>query len=167
MRRTLLLIAVSVFVLAACGGEEPESGGGEPQNAEPAQNENAPTVEVADSDLGQILVDADGNTLYMFVPDEKKGEPTCYDECADAWPAFEATGDPTAGTGVEQSLLGTVARTDGSDQVTYNDLPLYYFSGDKAAGDTNGQGLNDVWFVLSADGEPIRDDKEKEAGRDY
>ena len=158
MRRMLTLIAACVLVLTGCGSDDTEPAAGEGSDVQ-AQAEA--TLALADGDLGEILVDADGNTLYMFVPDqEANGEPTCYDDCADAWPAFEAIGDPTAGTGLDQSLLGVVARKDGSDQVTYNDLPLYYFSGDKAAGDTNGQGLNDVWWVLSAEGEPIKDTEE-------
>lgn len=59
-------------------------------------------------------------------------------------PPLEANGEPTAGPELDGALLGAVERTDGSTQVTYNDLPLYLFSGDEAAGDTNGQGLNDV-----------------------
>lgn len=165
MRRMLVLLAAGGLLLAACGTDEPETttgGGGDVQ-----QDETAATVEVADSDLGEILVDADGNTLYMFVPDQEEGEPTCYDDCADAWPAFEAGDEPTAGEGIDQALLGTVERTDGSDQVIYNDLPLYYFSGDEEAGDTNGQSLNDVWWVLAPDGEPIRGDKEAKEGPGY
>jgi predicted lipoprotein with Yx(FWY)xxD motif len=93
----------------------------------------------------------------MFVPDQEAGgEPTCYEECAEAWPALEASDEPTAGDGLDQSMLGTVERTDGAEQVTYNNLPLYHFSGDESAGDTNGQGLNDVWWVLSPEGEPIQ-----------
>jgi predicted lipoprotein with Yx(FWY)xxD motif len=155
MRRTLTVVAAFVLLFAACGGdeEEPAAGGGQ----EEPQEEAAATIEVASASMGDILADADGNTLYMFVPDqEQNGEPTCYDDCAEAWPAFEATGEVTAGEGLDQSLLGTAERTDGTTQVTYNDLPLYYFSGDEAAGDTNGQGLMDVWYVMSPEGEPVR-----------
>lgn len=120
-----------------------------------AEEEGAATVATADSEFGTILVDAEGNSLYMFVPDEEEGEPTCYDDCAATWPPLEATGEATAGGGLDASLLGTVQRTDGSTQVTYNDLTLYLFSGDEAPGDTNGQGLNDVWWLVSADGEPV------------
>jgi predicted lipoprotein with Yx(FWY)xxD motif len=154
MRRTMILVAACVLLFAACGGdeEEPSAGGGQDQ----PQEEAAATIEVASASLGDILADPDGNTLYMFVPDEEKnGEPTCYEDCAEAWPAFEATGDLTAGEGLDQSLLASVERTDGTTQVTYNDLPLYYFSGDEAAGDTNGQGLMDVWYVVSPEGEPV------------
>ena len=110
-------------------------------------------VMVATSDLGDILTDADGITLYLFMPDAQ-GDPTCYDECADTWPAF--TGTVSAGAGLDASLLGTVVRTDGGEQVTYNGWPLYYFANDAAAGDTNGQGLNDIWWVVGPDGEPIQ-----------
>jgi predicted lipoprotein with Yx(FWY)xxD motif len=159
------LVAVCVLLFAACGGDEDgtEAGGGEtPAAEEEPQEEAEATIEVADASLGEILADADGNTLYMFVPDEEQnGEPTCYDDCAEAWPALEVEGEVVAGEGLDQSLLGSVERTDGATQVTYNDLPLYVFSGDEAVGDVNGQGLGDVWWVMDASGEPIR----KTAGR--
>lgn len=163
MRRWILIsIAICSLLMAACGGDDPEptnAGQGQVEEEEPAEEEEQAdgpdaTVAVAESDLGSILVDAEGNTLYMFVPDQEAGEPTCYDDCAAAWPALEADGDPAAGEGIDAALLGTVERTDGAMQVTYNDLPLYLFSGDETAGDTNGQGLNDVWWVVSPSGEP-------------
>ena len=158
MRRITLFLAVSVLLIAACGNESAP----DQDSQEPAAEAQGIVVDASDSDLGEILTDGDGNTLYMFVPDEKaNGDPTCYDDCAEAWPALEATGEPTAGSAVDESLLGTVERTDGTEQVTYNDLPLYYFSGDEASGDTNGQGLSDVWWVVSADGEPIMEAAEK------
>jgi predicted lipoprotein with Yx(FWY)xxD motif len=151
MRRVSLVVGSAALLLAACGGgaQEASDGGGE------SQPEAAATVEVATADVGDIVVDSEGMALYMFVPDQEGGEPTCYDDCAQTWPALEADGEPTAGDGLEQSLLGTVERTDGTTQVTYNDLPLYLYAGDEAAGDTNGQGISDVWWVLSPEGEPI------------
>ena len=89
----------------------------------------------------------------MFTPDEA-GTPTCYDQCATAWPPL--TGEVTAGTGLDASKLTVVDRTDGSKQVKYGNWPLYYFANDVAAGDVNGQGLNDKWYVVGADGEPIK-----------
>jgi predicted lipoprotein with Yx(FWY)xxD motif len=165
MRRILALVAACALLLAACGGDDGETstGGG----GEGSQDEAAATVAVESSDLGDILVDAEGNTLYMFVPDQEEGEPTCYDDCAESWPALEATGDLTAGEGLDQSLLASIERTDGTTQVSYNDLPLYYFSGDEAAGDTNGQGLNDVWWVMSPEGEPIQDKQTSSQGDGY
>ncbi len=77
----------------------------------------------------------------------------CNDTCAENWPPL--TGDATAGDGVDDSLLSTIARDDGSTQVVYGDFPLYHFTGDLQAGKTNGQGLNGNWFVVGVDGEPI------------
>ena len=110
-------------------------------------------IKLADSSLGQIIVDAEGKTLYMFTPDET-GTPTCYDQCATAWPPL--TGEATAGAGLDASKITVVDRTDGSKQVKYGNWPLYYFANDAAAGDVNGQGLNDKWYVVGADGKPIK-----------
>ncbi len=112
----------------------------------------AATVAVAASDLGEILVDAEGRTLYLFLNDEQ-GDPTCNDDCAQAWPPLEGPGE--AGEGAAADLLGTVEREDGTQQVTYNDWPLYYFANDQQPGDTNGQGVGDVWFVVDVTGEPV------------
>ncbi len=112
---------------------------------------------VADSELGEILVDGEGRTLYMFQPDEATGEPTCYDQCAENWPPLVADGEPTVGEGLDDSLVTTVPRTDDAgDQVKYGDWPLYYFANDEAPGDTNGQGVGGVWFVVDPEGELIR-----------
>ena len=112
----------------------------------------AMTLTTADTALGTILVDDAGMTLYLFVPDAQ-GESTCYDDCAANWPPFG--GDVSAGDGVDDSLLGTTERTDGTVQATYNGWPLYYFANDAAAGDTNGQAINEVWWVVDAEGNAI------------
>jgi predicted lipoprotein with Yx(FWY)xxD motif len=107
-------------------------------------------------DLGQILVDGEGRTLYLFKPDAD-GEPTCYDDCAAAWPPLLAEGEITVGEGLDDSDFSTATRTDGGEQVKVGDWPLYYFANDAAPGDTNGQGLNEVWYVVSPSGEAIED----------
>ena len=109
-------------------------------------------IQVTSTDLGDVVVDSDGNTLYLFTPDAQ-GDSTCYDQCEANWPPL--VGDVTAGEGLDADLLGSTDRTDGSVQVTYNGWPLYYFAGDTAPGDTNGQGLNGVWFVVSPDGNAV------------
>jgi predicted lipoprotein with Yx(FWY)xxD motif len=93
----------------------------------------------------------------MFTPDEG-GTPTCYDDCATAWPPLVAAdaASVTAGTGLDASKITVVDRTDGTKQVKYGEYPLYYFANDAAAGDVNGQGLNEKWYVVGADGEPIK-----------
>lgn len=111
------------------------------------------TVMTADTDLGEILVDGEGRTLYVFVPDGQ-GPSTCTDDCLANWPSL--TGPATAGEGVDESLLGTATRPDDStEQVTYNGWPLYYFAADPSPGDINGQGVGDVWFVVDPAGEAV------------
>jgi predicted lipoprotein with Yx(FWY)xxD motif len=108
-------------------------------------------VSIANTSIGEVLVDADGMTLYMFKPDTQDAS-ACTEGCAQAWPPLTGTGE--AGDGVDAALLGTATRADGSTQVTYNGHRLYRYSGDKAAGDTNGHGVGDVWYALTASGEP-------------
>lgn len=164
MRTTRILgplAAAMLLASAACGGGGETTDGQDGQAASPTDGgtpmqEAEPTVAVADTSLGEILVDAEGMTLYMFDPDEQ-GESTCYDDCATAWPPLVVEEDPVAGEGADESLLGTVERDDGAMQVTYNDWPLYYWQQDTEAGDTTGQAVNDVWWVVGPDGEPIRE----------
>lgn len=96
---------------------------------------------------GEVLADDEGRTLYLFTPDTD-GESVCYDSCAENWPPFTTDGEPEAADGVTASL-GTTERDDGSTQVTYNGSPLYTFANDEQPGDANGQGANDVWFVVN------------------
>jgi predicted lipoprotein with Yx(FWY)xxD motif len=111
------------------------------------------TVAAADSDLGTILVDGEGDTLYLFTSDTQ-GEPsTCVEGCASAWPALSGT--VSAGDGVDESLIGTVTNADGTEQATYNDWPLYYYAQDTGPGDTNGQGVGGIWWVVDASGNAI------------
>jgi predicted lipoprotein with Yx(FWY)xxD motif len=112
------------------------------------------TVALGDTGLGSVLVDGKGMTLYLYTPDEGSTS-TCYDGCAKAWPPLLTEGDATAGDGVEASLLGTTARTDGTTQVTYNGHPLYGWVKDTAVGDTTGQGVKDVWWVMAGSGDAI------------
>ena len=114
-----------------------------------------------------IVVDGNGHTVYMFTRDYVGAPPTCTAQldpiCPKLWPPVKSAGAPLAGKGIIASKLGTVKRTDGRTQVTYNRHPLYYFSGccgygpgDKKPGDVNGQRLFDYWYVLSPKGTPIR-----------
>lgn len=148
-------------LLAACSsaGASPAAPSAAPSDApaSEAPAAGAAGLAVADSSLGQIIVDGEGKTLYMFQPDEA-GTPTCYDDCATAWPPLLAAdaASVSVATGLDQAKVSVVERTDGGTQVKYGTWPLYYFANDAAAGDTNGQGRNDVWFVVGPDGEPIK-----------
>lgn len=117
----------------------------------------AATVSVSDvGTFGPALVDAEGRTLYLFTNDtQNSGASACSGDCLVAWPPLLTDGDPVAGEGADASLLGTITRDDGTTQVTYNGWPLYYYEDDTAPGDANGQGVGDVWFLVSATGEAI------------
>jgi predicted lipoprotein with Yx(FWY)xxD motif len=112
--------------------------------------------------LGTVLVDGQGLTLYLFVPDKQSGASTCYNACAQGWPPLllpTGVTTPVAGSGVKTSLLGTTQRTDGTTQVTYNKWPLYLWVGDSEPGQATGQGLNNLgglWYVLAPDGSTIK-----------
>jgi predicted lipoprotein with Yx(FWY)xxD motif len=109
-----------------------------------------PTVMVAtDPALGKILVDGKGMTLYLYSRDTK-GVSNCYDACETRWPILRpgADGKPTGSADVG-GPLSTITRRDGTMQVTYNDIPLYYFQADEKAGDTKGQASGNVWWVLA------------------
>ena len=115
------------------------------------------SVGLASSKLGKILVDGAGRTLYLWEADTGKAS-TCDGACASAWPPLTTTGKPMAGPGVSASKLGTIERSDGTSEVTYNGHPLYRFSGDSAPGQTNGQGSNGfgaAWYVLAPAGNAI------------
>ena len=159
MKRTAITALLLALALGACAADDAATtttaGDTTTAAADTTTTEAAApagSVMLASTDLGDILQDSEGRTLYLFNPDAQ-GDSTCYDDCADAWPAFVEEG--SAGEGVDASLLGTTTRTDGAVQVTYNGWPLYYFSGDAAPGDTNGQALNDVWWVVDAAGNAI------------
>ena len=109
---------------------------------------------------GKFLADGQGHTLYLFEAD-KSTTSTCTGACAAAWPPVTASAMPMAGGGVSQSLLGTTKRADGTEQVTYNGHPLYYFAADTGAGMVKGQGSKEFgagWYVLNAKGAKIDND---------
>jgi predicted lipoprotein with Yx(FWY)xxD motif len=161
MARILAALAVAAMTLGACADNStpsPAAGGTSTTTSSPTASPtpstspagDAATVAVTSSGLGQILVDADGFTLYMFLQDTGS-KSTCAGTCAEAWPAYVPTGKVTAGQGADDSLLSTNA----AGQVTYAGHPLYRFSGDEAPGDTNGEGISDIWFAVGPDGAKV------------
>lgn len=136
------------------GAADPYGGPSETTEAtDDAAAAGGAAVEVGDSDLGEILT-SDGMTLYIFTPDDG-GASTCYDDCAATWPPLIAEGDVTVGEGLDSAMFATVARDDGSEQVTVDGWPLYFFANDGAPGDVNGQGLGGNWWVVGPDGAAI------------
>jgi predicted lipoprotein with Yx(FWY)xxD motif len=161
----LPVAAVAVgLVVAGCGG-----GGGSSSNSGGAYGGGSSTksaaskpgaatgatVDVKSSSLGRILVNSQGQTLYLFEKD-KGPTSTCSAACAAAWPPV--TGTAKGGAGTTASKFGTTRRSDGMTQVTYGGHPLYTYAGDSAPGQTNGEGLKQFgaeWYVLSPAGKKV------------
>ena len=136
------LMSLAIVALAACGGDT---------NTEEA------TVGVSTTGIGDVLVDSQGRTLYLFERDTTTAS-TCTGECATDWPPLLADGKPTAGSGADAALVATTKRPGGGSQVTYNGHPLYRYAGDAEPGDTAGQGVvghGAAWYALSASGDEV------------
>jgi predicted lipoprotein with Yx(FWY)xxD motif len=163
--RRVGLLGASAALFAACAG------GGSPTTAPvatttattPPAATTAPASQAAagitlavgtDATLGKYVTGANGMSLYIFTKDAAGATTSaCSGQCAANWPALTVTAlsDVTAGAGVT-GALGTITGADGKLQVTLAGHPLYYFKGDSAAGDINGQGLNSVWYLAGVDG---------------
>jgi predicted lipoprotein with Yx(FWY)xxD motif len=147
----------SMTETSAAGPEATNTGAAETATAGVPVTGEA-TVNVSEStEFGPILVDGEGLSLYLFMNDTQNGDSSaCNDDCAVEWPPLLTQGSPIAGEGVDSALLGTITRDDGSMQVTYNGWPLYHFDEDTAPGDTNGQGMESVWFLVTPTGEAVQ-----------
>ena len=153
-----LLVALAM-ILAACAPaatptQAPVVSG--PSNTQPAVSTSQAVINLAsDPTLGKILVDDKGMTLYMFTKDGPD-QSNCDAKCLANWPPLVSSGTPKVGPGVDASLIGTATLSTGEKIVTYNHMPLYYFIKDKKAGETTGQDVGSVWFVVSPDGKPVK-----------
>jgi len=96
--------------------------------------------------VGNYLADAKGMTLYWFKKDSP-GKSACAGPCVEKWPIYYRE-TVAAGEGTKAEDFGTITREDGMKQTTFRGYPLYYWVGDKAPGDANGQGVNNVWYVI-------------------
>ena len=162
MKRMIFTLAALALVATACAStEEAVDTVAPPETTAPAADTTTTDaveevvdneLTVVDSEFGAILADANGRTLYMFVPDNRS-DSVCYGDCEGTWPVFYSPA--TSAGGIDASLMATTDRTDGTVQVTFNGWPLYYFAGDQGAGETNGQGRGEVWYVVSATGDPL------------
>lgn len=159
------LAAVALMAVACGGGTTPSaSGGGSSAPAAPATSASAApppasspassgsasasVIKTMQGSAGIWLTDQTGRTLYIYTVDQGTTS-ACYNACATAWPPFTATGTVSvSGQFLQQSLVGSTTRTDGTTQVTYGGHPLYYFKGDSGPGETKGQGLQGVWYIL-------------------
>ncbi|WP_199431716.1 SCO0930 family lipoprotein [Qaidamihabitans albus] len=146
--------AAGLGLLASCGYGTDDIGAPAPaavqQQAQPAEQAKLVAAEVGE--LGQVLTDQDGKTLYRFAEDSADPPTaTCEGDCATAWPPLLAEGE-VAAEGLDQSLVGTVSRSDGTQQVTVNGWPVYRFAKDTAPGQAQGQGADDAWSAITPAG---------------
>ena len=173
----LCLLAVLAVAVAGCGGGESTSGGiyggggesttetssggryGSEGGEKTTASSGAGSVGVVKAakagDLGTIIVDSEGLTLYDFHKD-KGGKSSCYGACAGAWPPLLTEGKPKAEAGAMSNQLGTTKRKDGTVQVTYAGWPLYTYLGDKGPGEANGNDFSQFgaqWYALMPNGE--------------
>ncbi|MFJ4027848.1 hypothetical protein ACIPWF_11335 [Paenarthrobacter sp. NPDC089989] len=153
-----------VAALAGCGGSSgsstsapPASASSAPSSATASSTAASAEMKVASSSAGQIVVDSKGMSLYFFTKDVKdSGTSACTGACLAAWPVFTTTADAPTVDGVT-GTVGTIATPDGKKQVTLNGMPLYYYAKDQAPGDVTGQGVSNVWYLVSPAGEMVKD----------
>lgn len=147
----LAAASIAVLALAGCGPSGTSSGGGSTSQPSTA----AGTLTTASTKLGTIVVDGQGRTVYVFDHDTaNSGKSACAGACTGLWPALTTSSMHPTATGIT-GTLGTIAVSGGQHQVTLNGLPLYTYSGDSAAGDVNGQGVQGIWWVVSPAGKKI------------
>ncbi|MBR7833883.1 hypothetical protein KDL01_11435 [Actinospica durhamensis] len=136
-------------VAAGCGSSGSSSSSGTTSSGQ-AQTTST-VVKTASTPVGQVLTDGNGRTLYLLNTDTGTMS-TCNGSCASTWPPDTVSSKATAAGGVNASMLGTLTRSDHTTQVTFDGHPLYYYSGDSAAGQVNGQGVQGTWFTVSPSG---------------
>ncbi len=157
---TVVVAALATPLLAGCGSSSSSSGSSTSAagGSTTTSRMSAATVKTASvGGLGTILVDGQGRTIYLFERD-RGSTSTCTGACIANWPAVTTHGTPQAAGGVAAPKLGVTKRSDGTTQATYAGHPLYYYAGDSAAGETNGQGLNffgALWYVVGTNGSAI------------
>jgi predicted lipoprotein with Yx(FWY)xxD motif len=156
-RRTLLRNVAecsSVIILGPLAGCAQQGNDSSDGTTNTTTSNVSATVVVSSTDMfGDLLTDSKGITLYLFTKDTP-GKSVCYDGCAKTWPPLTINGTSQLKAGPEVTAqIDTLERKDGSMQVTVADHPLYYYAGDTMPGDTNGQGLGGVWFVVGPKGQ--------------
>ena len=162
----------SALLLAACGASTDNSAStGAAASAAPATSAPAASTTPADaggaamattsmlmakktSDMGTIVTDAKGWTLYRYDKDQASMS-MCTDDCTKTWMPVMAEQSSVQGMGVDTAKIGTLTRSDGMKQLTLAGWPLYKYMGDTKAGDMNGQGKGDAWYAVAPTGTKV------------
>jgi predicted lipoprotein with Yx(FWY)xxD motif len=149
-------VAAVALTVAACGSSNSSSGASSAAASSPA-SAGGTSVATASGANGKYLVGSSGRALYLWVADPS-GKSVCAGACAKFWPPLLTKSAPTAGGGVTAAQLGTITRSGGSQQVTYDGHPLYYFALDKSKGSVKGQGNDGFgakWWLVAPSGTAI------------
>jgi predicted lipoprotein with Yx(FWY)xxD motif len=173
--RALVPVVVAALALSACGGDDDDSSAEGTTTTTTAARDGSTTsstagtsefvVGVANTDLGDTLVDAEGKTLYIFDADSN-GKSSCNAGCDATWPPLVTTGDVTVSEDLDSSLFATIQRDDGSTQVTVDGKPLYTYAADANPGDTTGDAVGGVWHAAGTDGSALGGDGTGDSGSD-
>jgi predicted lipoprotein with Yx(FWY)xxD motif len=180
--------ALSLFALSACSWLDPDGprrtrndtaqAPAAPASASATPTESTPSapapppaatpgLKVASTPLGQIITDAKGRSLYLFTKDTAKpSKPTCYQACAQKWPAYPWSENLTI-AGIDKALVGKVQRTDGTWQLTIGGWPTYTYTGDTKAGDTAGHGVGSTWYAITPQGKKVAAKADNGGGYSY
>ncbi len=157
-KRVMSGLAVGVLGvsgLTACGSDDSPAASAPSSSA--SSSSGAAAVKLATAtvgDFGNIVVDGNGRTVYVFDKDTS-GTSNCSGDCLAKWPVVPAGDGTPQLEGIDASLVSTVTRADGSKQLAVKGLPLYLFASDSAAGEAKGQAVGGVWWVVGADGQKI------------
>lgn len=170
MRTGVLLLpslAAAALVLAGCSssgggygasGTQTSSTAASPgSSATPGAAAAGEVISTTSGSLGPYLTDGTGRAVYLWMGDTS-GKSNCTGSCATIWPPVITNGPPQAGSGATAADLGEIARSDGSEQVTYNGHPLYYFASDSGTTQYNGEGKDGfgaLWWLVSPAGSPV------------
>lgn len=163
MKRTiyaLCLGGVIATMIAGCGGSDSTASGGSSKEASLPATPGVPVITAKKvGDLGKVLVDPEGRTLYFFDKDQhtlySAQSSGCYGACVENWPPLLTEGEPEAEDGAYPTKLSTLKRKDGTLQVTYYGHPLYTYVGDKKSGEANGddvKAFGGQWHAGNPDG---------------
>jgi predicted lipoprotein with Yx(FWY)xxD motif len=175
MTRFAMLLVAGALAVAGCGDDDAGTSSADPTTSDAAMKKDdaamakdeaamkkddatmtkarGTTITLGDSEFGRMLFSAKKQAIYIFEND-RRNRTVCYGECARAWPPVYTKGEPRAGKGVRQSLLGTVERRDGRRQVTYAGKPLYFYE-NEGPGEVRCHNVDlngGLWWVVGPDG---------------
>jgi predicted lipoprotein with Yx(FWY)xxD motif len=158
--------AGAALLVAACGSSSSGQSTKAVSTKTAAAQSSGLTISTAKGSVGTYLVGSSGRALYMFAADHN-GKSACSGSCAQNWPPLTSSSTPKAAGGVNASDFGSIVRSNGTKQVTYNSRPLYYFIGDSGAGMTSGEGSSAFgakWWLMTPGGTELTSGSKKSSG---